>query len=235
MLHPAHVLPPGEAMVGAGLSGQLALRPLPAVAASVAQDQSSLEDLAIAPGVAPWVSGRVGIPYDNEGGLTYSGHALRLDLRHAFMFGKGAALSIGLGGTAVLARRPGEDDANGVYGGGGDLPILIGLRSTGDIYAFWFGPRVGFDILQGGIQQDPTSSALEVSGKHFYAGLTAGMRVGFRHIHLALEINAAYNYANGTFQVAPMAGTSGTPTSTPTSTSVQQISLTPAGALEVTF
>ncbi len=224
-------------MVGAGLSGQLALRPLPAVAPAIAPDRGSLQDLAIAPGVAPWVSGRVGIVGSNEGGLTYSGHAVRLDLRHAFNFGNGAALSVGLGGTAVLARRPGEANANGVYGGGGDLPVLIGLRSRSDVYAFWFGPRAGFDILAGGIQLDETSPTLDVSAKHFYGGLTAGMRVGFRHIHLALEVNAAYNYATGTFQTPPVAGVAGMPgmAGTPTSTSVQQISLTPAGALEVTF
>jgi hypothetical protein len=223
-----------ETMVGAGLSGQLALQRLPAVPAAVAANQSSLQDLAIAPGVAPWVSGRMGIVGSNEGGLTYSGHALRIDLRHAFTLGKGAALSVGLGGTAVIARRPGEDNANGVYGGGGDLPVLIGLRSTGDVYAFWFGPRAGFELLGGGVQLDQNSPVLEVAGRHFYGGLTAGMRVGFRHVHLALEINAAYNRADGTFQTAPVAGTA-TMAGTPTSTSVQQISLTPAGALEITF
>ena len=138
-------------------------------------------DLAIAPGVAPWVSGRVGIVGSNEGGLTYSGHALRFDLRHAFEFGKGAALSIGLGGTAVIARRPGEDNANGVYGGGADLPVLIGLRSSttstpsGSARARASNPR----------RRRPAQSEFagaEVTARHFYGGLTAGMRVGFRHI-----------------------------------------------------
>jgi hypothetical protein len=60
------------------------------------------------------------------------------------------------------------------------------------------------------------------------------MRVGFRHVHLALEINASYHHADGTLQDAPAPGMVGPPPS-PASTSVQQISVTPAGALEVTF
>jgi hypothetical protein len=64
--------------------------------------------------------------------------------------------------------------------------------------------------------------AYDVTGKHLYAGLTAGARVGFRHIHLAVELNAAYHHADGTFGSSP-------------ATNVQQFSLTPAGALEATF
>jgi hypothetical protein len=237
MLHPAHTLPPGEVSAGAGLSGQLALLPL-STAAGAAQNQASLQNLAVDPGVAPWAAGRIGFEGSNEGGLTYSGRTLRLDGRHAFLFGSDnrAAISVGLGVSALMAERPGgSDQASGVFGGGADLPVLIGIRSTGDLYAFWFGPRAGFEILSGRTQltdSSGTATLYDVSGKHFYAGLTAGAWVGFRHVHLALELNAAYHYADGSFETSPV-GT--TPAGSPTSSSVQQIALTPAGAVVVNF
>lgn len=229
MLHPAHVLPPGEMMVGGGLSGELALQPLRASASGAASpNEVPLQDLAIGPGVAPWAAGRMGFAGSNEAGLTYSGRALRLDVRHAFPIGK-AALSVGLGASAVMAQQPSDTNAGAVYGAGADVPVLLGVRNSTDLYAFWFGPRGGFEIMGGGIQPgDPTTLA-DVQAKHFYAGLTAGTRVGFRHIHLALELNASYHVIEGTFRPAA------TPSGPSTSTSVQQLSLTPAGALEVTF
>ena len=76
----------------------------------------------------------------------------------------------------------------------------------------------------------PTS--YDVSGKHFYAGLTAGTRVGFRHVHLSLELNAAYHHADGSFQTS---ATADAPVGPSTSSSVQQLAITPAGAVVVNF
>jgi hypothetical protein len=219
-------------MVGAGVSGQLAL--VPSSTAGASANQGSLQDLVIAPGVAPWVSGRAGIPGDNEGGLTYSGHDLRVDVRHAFNLSRSLAISLGLGASAVIAQRPEDTSASGVYGGGADIPLLIGVRSVNDVFAFWFGPRGGFDILSGGLQLGEGAPEFDVSARHFYAGLTTGMRVGFRHVHVALEINAAYHYVDGTFRPSAPA-TASMPAAPATSAGLHQVSLTPAGAVEVTF
>jgi hypothetical protein len=135
------------------------------------------------------------------------------------------ALSVGLGVSALLEAGPFGPQNGGVYGGGADVPVLVGVKSTGDLYALWFGPRAGFDILSArSVLSGPPSMpvAYDVTGKHFYAGLTAGARVGFRHVHLAIELNGAYHHADGTFGTSPR-------------TNVQQFSLTPAGAIEVTF
>src|SRR6185369_12120360 len=83
LLHPAHVLKPGEVQVGAGLSGQIALRVLPSVTAGEAE----LQRLTVAPGVAPWAGARVGIAGSNEAGLAYTGRSIRLDGRYAFSLG----------------------------------------------------------------------------------------------------------------------------------------------------
>ncbi|MFT3766356.1 MAG: hypothetical protein QM820_12720 [Minicystis sp.] len=226
LLHPAHVLPPGSVSVGAGLSGQLALKSLPSGPSAV--NDGSLQELGVAPGVAPWISGRMGVAGDNDVGLTYSGRAIRVDGRHAFSLGK-PTLSVGLGASAIMARRPGDgNDASGVFGGGADVPILIGVRSASDIYALWFGPRAGFEIMGGRLQlgADTAAQTFDVHARHFYGMLVAGLRVGFRHVHVALELDAGYHRVDGTFKATG---------SGEAETHVQQITLTPAGALEVSF
>ncbi|APR83310.1 Hypothetical protein A7982_08659 [Minicystis rosea] len=230
LLHPAHVLAPGAVSVGAGLSGQLALKPSETTTTTAANAASggALQDLGVAAGVAPWVSGRMGVAGDNDFGLTYSGRAIRVDGRHAFSLGK-PTLSIGLGASAIMARRPGDgNDVSGVFGGGADLPILIGVKSPSDIYSVWFGPRAGFEILAGRLQlgQDTAAQTFDVQARHFYGMLVAGVRVGFRHVHVAIELDAGYHRVDGTFKSTG---------SGETSTHVQQITLTPAGALEVSF
>jgi hypothetical protein len=211
------------------MSGQLALKPLPAETSQPTAEP--LQNLAVSPGVAPWVSARMGFEGENEGGLTWSGRTIRLDARHAFNFGPKLALSIGLGGSAVVARRPGDQDGSSVYGGGGDVPLLFGYRSAGDILSLWIGPRAGFELFSGQYQLGDTGF-YNAQGRHFYATLVAGVRLGFRHVHVAIELDGGYHAATGTFKATTA---SGTPTGASTSTNVQQITLVPAGALEVTF
>lgn len=232
LLHPAHPLAPGAVTVGAGLSGQVALKPLPSSSSSngaAAATAPSLQDLGVSPGVSPWIGGRMGVAGDNDFGLAYTGRTLRLDGRHAFLLGKSGAISLGLGADAVMAHRPGEtQDASGVFGGGADVPLLIGWRSTSDLYSIWFGPRGGFEILRGDLQIPSTTGTTaldDVTARHFYGMLVAGLRVGFRHVHVAIELDAAYHRVDGTFREGKVE----------TSTSVQQFTLTPAGAIEISF
>jgi hypothetical protein len=117
---------------------------------------------------------------------------------------------------------------SGVFGGGGDVPLLIGVKSASDLYAIWFGPRGGFEFLSGRLQlgKDTTASVFDVQARHYYGMLVAGLRVGFRHVHVAIELDAGYHRVDGSFKTSSGAESS---------THVQQISLTPAGALEVSF
>jgi hypothetical protein len=229
LLHPAHVLPPGSVSVGAGLSGQLALKPLPAETSQ--PFAQPLQNLGVTPGVAPWLSARMGFESGNEGGLTWSGRALRLDVRHAFELGPKLALSLGLGGSAVIAHRPGDQDGSSVFGGGGDVPLLFGYRSAGDVLSLWIGPRGGFELLSGQFQLGETGF-YKAQGRHFYGTMVAGLRVGFRHVHVAVELDGGYHAVTGTFTGTNAVGTTSGPA---TSTNVQQWTLTPAGALEITF
>lgn len=222
LFHPAHVLRPGKVSAGAGMSGQVEILAPRASPPADPQSAARLDTLIIAPGVAPWVGARMGIAGDNEGGLTYTGRALRLDGRHAFTFGA-LTLSLGLGASAVSAVRPGDGaDGAQVFGGGLDLPLLLGVRSASDLYAFWIGPRAGLELLSGKVPAlDGTPGLADARGRHLFAGLVMGLRVGFRHVHAALELSAAYHRADGRIGAAELG--------------LSQVSLTPGAALVFSF
>lgn len=225
LLHPVHVLSPGKVSAGAGLSGQVVLQDLPATATPTAPDRPSLESQlqtrTIAPAIAPWVSARVGIVGSNEAGLTYSGRAVRLDGRHAFQLNKKntLALSLGLGGELLLVGRPqpGQQEPQSLLGGGVDVPFLFGWRSTAGLYSAWIGPRPGISFVNGKLDDGTAFSARDTR-----LGFVAGLRLGFRQVHVAMELGGAFHFVDakvGTTQ----------------NVEFNQFTLTPAGALVLTF
>jgi len=223
LLHPAHVLSPGKVTLGAGLSGQPVLRALPsAPETDEGQAEVLLQERTIAPAVAPWVGARIGFAGSNEAGLTYAGNAVRLDARHAFTLSKSVALSAGLGGQVILAGRKREgEEPSALSGGGLDIPLLVGWTSTGGLYSGWIGPRAGISWVQGSMGVAGADAPLPLSGRDVRVGLVAGLRVGFRHVHVALEIGGDWHSVAGSLGDADV--------------SFGQISLTPAGALIVGF
>lgn len=235
LLHPAHVLTPGKVTVGAGVAGRLAgLDTDEDVDADLAAASDVVEDFAIAPGLSPWASGRVGIVGDNEAGLTYTGRAFRVDARHAFDLGP-LDLSLGLGGSALIPRpRGGDADLGSVYGGGGDLPILFGWKSDAELYAVWFGPRAGFEIIAGRVIESEVSSIgsterfVDLSGRDFWFGGVAGAKVGFRSIHVAFEIDVAYHLISGEIGASAESGGG-------SEVEVGQLSISPGAAIILSF
>ncbi|MEP7126044.1 MAG: hypothetical protein ABJE95_34245 [Byssovorax sp.] len=225
LLHPAHVLHAGDVSAGAGLSGEVTLTDLSASPGSDPSSASRLAQLAAAPGIAPWVGARFGIAGSNEAGLTYSGRSLRVDVRHAFAIGS-AALSVGIGGSMIAAERPGQDVAgSSVFGGGVDVPLLFGVHSKSNLYALWIGPRGGFEALSGEVAVSPGQTGAlvlaDVKARHLFGGFVVGVRGGFRHVHVALELDGAYHRANGSIAGA--------------STGVGMFALAPSGALILSF
>ena len=225
LLHPAHVLNAGDVSAGAGLSGELALSDLRIGEGSDPRLAGKLAQLAAEPGLAPWVNGRFGIVGNNEAGLTYTGRTLRVDVRHAFLFGS-AALSVGVGGSMIAAERPGQDLAGStVFGGGLDVPVLFGVHSKSDLYAFWIGPRGGFEALSGQVAVSPGQTDVlvlsEVKARHLFGGFVVGVRGGFRHVHVAIEVDGAYHRADGSILGA--------------STSVGLFAIAPSGAVILSF
>ena len=248
-MHPARALPAGDIRAAGGLSGQIAvgsaaddLRNARAQAATSPQPQGdpgtnptyakgALVAAAIAPGVAPYVSARVGLGYGGEGGITYTGRSVRLDIRKSFDVGD-VSYSAGVGVTVPFyGRHQGGDlpnvDLSSIHGYGADIPLLVGWESPGGIYKIWAGPRGGWEhVTIGNLTSEPKDGAPNTGGDalsadRFYAGAVLGFAVGFRHVHVALELEGAYNYASGTYNDNKV--------------SVQGVALTPASALWWTF
>lgn len=236
LLHPAQVLRPGRVSVGAGLSGEMILAGETAAAVRAGSAEAdapgtgdarrqALEELTVAPGVAPWVGARMGIEGSNEAGLTYTGRMLRVDGRHAFLLGE-PTLSVGLGIAALLAERPGEDiGGSRAYGAGFDIPILLGFQSTAGLYSLWLGPRFGFELVDGQVgvpSAAPGGQVLtDASGQHLQLGFVLGVRAGFRHVHVALEVGATYHRAWGELGGQHV--------------NIEQASVAPGGGLLFTF
>jgi hypothetical protein len=250
LLHPARTLEQGDVRVAAGLSGQVAvgsaaddLRSAREIAASDPNNvpgapgtnpgyaKGALVSASIAPGVAPFVSARVGVGARVEGGIGYTGRAVRIDFRRAFDWGAWS-LSLGLAGSAALYGRqqgtplPGVDLAQ-VRGWGADAPILLGAQTEDGLYAFWLGLRGGWEhVTLEQLTSEPKPVTIGVpppslSARRFYGGPVAGAAVGHKRLHVAFELAAAYQDVSGAYNA--------------TQVDVRGVSITPATALWWTF
>jgi hypothetical protein len=252
LLHPAQVLPAGELRGEAGIAARAAVGNLGSSlnaatnAAATARSQNTTPTIdttyaegalvaaAIAPDLSPVVGARVGVGGDFEGGIMYTGRGARIDLRRAFMLGNKPtawALSVGLGFDAAFSGRqndtlPGVDNAN-LFGFGGDLPILVGWKSTAGLYYAWMGARVGYehDSIQPrnteAVPQGSQNPGPQLQGDRLSVGGLVGLAIGFRHVHVALELEADYAAVWGSFGGV--------------SARVDGLSLTPASAVWLDF
>lgn len=228
LLHGAHVLAEGKTTVGAGVSGTFlsgeaardladaravplaagdgsALPPPEASADSYARGAATVA--ALGPGVAPWISARVGLPYDTEAGLTYTGRAVRLDARHAFQSER-LALSVGAGVSApVMSQAASGSQLSGLSFAhtpgtssfGVDAPVLVGWKSQSGLVSFWTGPRFGYERLRAEASF-ATQSPLQVGAlslERVYYGGVFGMALGFRHLYAAIELDASRQSFSG--------------------------------------
>ncbi|HEU4581503.1 MAG TPA: hypothetical protein VFS67_24765 [Polyangiaceae bacterium] len=193
-----------------------ASQPLGDPASAQAYAEGVLARALIAPGASPWVSARAGLAANYEAGLTYTGRSLRLDGRHAWELSDDWALSFGLGVSGILLRPersdPGPMSAAGApsssqaefepsaRGFGADVPLVFGYRLLEGFGDLWFGPRLGFEHLNGSLdldQQAPGSGRLDLSGNHFWGGLLAGFSLGIPPLWLRFELATAYHHLSG--------------------------------------
>jgi hypothetical protein len=240
------VLAPRSASWGAGVSAAFATGGAsdavgaaraaaanPVGAPSAARDrvllQGAVVNAAIAPAVAPWVSGRVGLANHMEAGLTYTGRSARVDGRHAFEWDR-LALSTGLGASVVVAGPSEDRSAQAIYveidrprGWGLDLPVLLGWRDKNGIVTLWTGPRAGFEKLAATatFPLEPPARTGDLSATRWYVGPVTGLAVGFRHVHAAAEISAFYQTVHAT--------------GLGVTANVRGVSLVPAAAIKVSF
>jgi len=250
LLHGAHVLGEGKTTVGAGVSGNF----LTGQAASALRDARNVPDgrasgipaseasreayakgaaavAAIGPGVAPWVSARVGLPHDFEAGITYSGRAMRVDARHAWQ-GERFALSVGAGASALSLRHAVSGDqlsgldlkAKGGMGSFGfDAPVLVGVKSPSDLLSAWAGPRFGYERIcaEATLGIEPSAQPGSLSLERVQYGGVVGISLGFRRLYGAIELDFSHQSYSGDILGQKVEGTG--------------FALTPAAALVAKF
>ncbi len=255
LLHPAHTLPRGDVTFAAGTSGHFALGDLrraerrldashEATSAAERRDvvQGALVRFAASPGVAPFLSGRVGLGGQNEAGLSYFGRGLRLDARHAFEW-PSVALSVGAAVSGVLSR-PGDEperrnavapgaglrtiELTSLRGYGAELPVLFGYRSSADVVKLWAGLRAGIerDLFDASVVHSPdVALAAEGAALRAYGGALVGFSVGLSPIEVRVELDSTYQAIHGNV-TTPAGELEG---------DVSGLSLTPAMAISAKF
>jgi hypothetical protein len=143
-----------------------------------------------------------------EGGLSYTARAVRADVRRSFSFSRRWSVSVGVGGSAVLRGYQAADvvrgvDLSGLHGWGADLPVLVGYASEGDLYRVWLGARGGWEQVDLSLSASNSStvgaSADSMSATRLWGGGLLGLAVGFRHVHVAMEIDICYSTVAGDY------------------------------------
>jgi hypothetical protein len=252
LMHPAHTLPPNTVTMGAGVSSQFVLgdpedhiqsarTAMTDNAVTTGEEQAyvngAIAEIALAPGLSPWVGARAGVGYTSDAGLTYTGRAVRIDGRHAFE-DKDVAVSIGLGASGLLVH-PGHDaptdttggndetipglDSGGVTGAGFDIPVIAGWRSSANLIQIWGGVRGGYEQLWGHVQLRIDVAATEAeedkasANRAFILGVV-GIALSISPLMVAIELDGGYQHAEGSIKRptgsvnAKMDGFTATPT-----------------------
>ncbi|HEX5101194.1 MAG TPA: hypothetical protein VFV94_16900 [Polyangiaceae bacterium] len=239
LLHPAHTLAPGKVMFSGGVSGTFiagdakqSLEEARAITSSggvesdedrKALTEGTLVSVLAAPGLAPWVGGRVGVAERTEAGIGYTGRWARLDVRHALEDRK-FALSLGVAGLVMLSHPsadPAEPsgtssavsgvDSNGAYGFGVSVPVIVGYRSDAELVQAWGGVVAGFEQAMGDVvlakpwevtPSDEVPDILEtkLDAHRFSGAVLVGLAVGIQPIWVAVEISGRYFSIDGTMR-----------------------------------
>lgn len=223
MGHPAHPLREGDVTVAGGVAAQIAgggaassIRDarettvqgsVPPPDADARYRKGAVTYAAVGPGVAPYVGARVGLAKSNEAGISWTGRSVRIDGRHAFVWDT-LALSVG-GGLHAARGRVGEDASQPISGlgtegataSGIDVPILLGYRSGSGILSLWGGVRGGYERLGGTLCRNTGAECVreDLRGSHVAVGGLVGLALGFRRIHVLLEVDGAYEHVDATW------------------------------------
>ena len=222
VLHPARALPAGSVRAGAGFSANAATGGLsdalgaargeaaanPNVAFTGPDEtfvRGALVAASVAPGLSPVVAARTGMGAQFEGGIGYTGRMVRVDVRRSFDVSSHWALSVGAGGSAVLhghqdgGALPNIDLAD-LHGWAMDLPLLIGYQSDGDLYMLWIGARTGYEHVEvSDVSAPPKGPVSTLEATRFWGGGLLGAAVGFRHVHIAMELDVSYATIEGDY------------------------------------
>ena len=252
LLHPAQPLPPGVTSLSAGVGSQWVggranreVEDANNAAASGRGPQSlaaaqSVAASIYAPGLFPWVSMRLGLKYETETGVSYTGHRARIDARHAWLkgpwaFSIGAGAGLGLAhptasnsnGTTLGASEPLSGlDTSGTRAVAFDVPLLVGWRSSADVARLWLGLRQTYEHVYGTLSytQTTNTSQSDLSANVLTTSGILGLAMGLRPLYIAMELSVGAGFAHGSLS-ATSGGLAGG------SASLSAISFTPATAL----
>jgi hypothetical protein len=141
-------------------------------------DASALMSFGAPSGVAPVAFVRHGLSDDVDLGVEVAGSSLRGNLRGQIALGSIAHVMIG----AVPSVGALYDGSGGVaFRGGGTVPVAITIDASG-LYELWVGARVGLEHVAGEL----SGRSVDLSGLR--TGGVIGMGVGFRNLHLLVEL-----------------------------------------------
>lgn len=84
-------------------------------------------------------------------------------------------------------------------------PVIVGWESNGGIYKVWGGARGGFehDVVEM-LTSEPKSvtigtEPIHLDANRYWGGAVFGVATGFNHVHVALELSAAYQVVTGNY------------------------------------
>lgn len=156
-------------------------------------------------GVAPAGAFRYGILEHTDLGVTVAGPLIRLDLRQELVLDESLARISLLGGVGpYLGFFGGDSDLDGAGATriGVDLPLLIGIDGL-SIVQLWLGARVGIEHAFGNL--DGGGAAVDaLSATGFRVGGVFGLALGFRHLHVMLELTAGWETWSGDLGASPV-------------------------------
>lgn len=178
--------PHGRADVAVGGAARVAFGDLRPVAAP---DPDGYARDAQATGIAPVVAARYGVGEHLDLGLGVAGGLARAELRRERVLAEGSTRPSVVYGVAPYVGFAEGDPSGRTTRFGLDLPLTYSV-DFGGVYELWLGPRVGIEWVRGELPSGGTDGRVR-AGK-LSAGALLGLALGFRRLHVMLELNAAY-------------------------------------------
>jgi len=146
---------------------------------------------AQASGVVPVVAARYGLAHHLDLGILVAGTTVRGELRREHVLVEDSTRPSFVYGLAPFV---GMVEGGGSEGGratrfGLDLPVTYAVE-IGGLYEVWLGIRAGAEGVRGQLGADGVRE--DVSAQKVYGGALFGVGLGFRRLHVLLELTAAY-------------------------------------------
>jgi hypothetical protein len=211
--------------------------------------KGALVAASIGPGLAPVGGARVGVGWQSEGGLDL--HGTRAAGRPPPLFRPcrpaGRSRSASAGSAALYGHQEGSSlpnvSLNELTAGAPTCPSSSGYsRAKASLYMLWFGAAAGGEHVDiSDVTSEPASTTLgappiSLSATRFWGGGLVGFAVGFRHIHVAFELDASYATITGDYNQHERAGRCGVtlaPSSRPVVASASDLSVASRLAVRV--